>query len=110
MDWCALRKFETFSEDLFLAYFEEMSETYSASSLWSSYSMLRQQLAVNHNVDIEPYTELRNFIKVKSREHKAKQPKLFTREQLDSFISTAPDIVYLSGKVELLFLQCYSVN
>lgn len=102
MDWCTLRKFETFSEDLLLAYFEEMSETYSASSLWSSYSMLRNQLAVNHYVDIEPYIELREFIKAKSRGHKAKQPKLFTREQLDNFISTAPDYVYLAGKVVLL--------
>lgn len=100
MDWCSLRKFESYSEELLLNYFEDLSESYSPNSLWTYYAMLRHQMLENQNVNIEPYSKLRQYLKdLQTNGPQGKKSKYFTREELDTFIRTAPDSTYLATKV-----------
>ena len=55
------------SEPVILAYFQELSERYKPSSLWSKYSMVRAKLLFNENVNIKKYAKVLAFLKQKSR-------------------------------------------
>ena len=46
MDWRLKNKVKSFSENVVLAYFGEISKQFKASSLWAIYSMLRSMLII----------------------------------------------------------------
>lgn len=100
MDWCSLRKFESYTEELLLSYFEDLSESYSPNTLWTYYAMLRHQMLENQNINIEPYSKLRKYIKdIQTNGPQGKKSKYFFRDELDTFIRSAPDSIYLATKV-----------
>lgn len=99
MEWRDSKKTSSFSENVILAYFGELSEKYKASSLWTHYSMLRSTLEIHHNIKLDTYGKLRAFLKRKSDGYKAKKAKTFTPEQINSFIQNADDQKYLATKV-----------
>lgn len=99
-DWCSSKNIKSsFTENVLLAYFSELSTKYKASSLWTFYSMLRSTLNINNGINIENYLKLRAFLKRQSEKHVAKKAKTFTPEQLNSFINEAPNEKYLATKV-----------
>jgi hypothetical protein len=75
-----------------------------SSTSWSRYSMLKASLVVNNNVDISKYCKLVAFLKRQSVGYKAKKSKIFSREQIFKFLSTAHDGNVVSTQVE------FSVN
>lgn len=79
------------SERVLLAYFSEMAKTYSASTLWARYSMLKSTLNIHSNVDISAYSSVLGLLKNKSKTHEAKQAKILTESELRRFIGSAPD-------------------
>lgn len=89
-------------ETVLLAYFAKLSEEYSASSLWPKYSMLRATLELKERVEIDKYGALIRFIKKKNVGYKAKKSKVFTREQVNEFVRSAPDEEFLMMKVAFL--------
>lgn len=101
IDWCDNKKVKCFTENVLLAYFNELSNKYKASSLWTFYSMLRSTLNINKGINIESYSKVRAFLKRQSEKHIAKKAKTFTSEQLNTFINEASDEKNLTTKVTL---------
>lgn len=99
MDWCTHNNIAACSEPVLVRYFEELSSTYSSSSLWVFYSSLRHMLQANHNANIEQYSELRGLLKRLSKENQGKRFKHFTKEEVSKFLDEAPDQLYLVTKV-----------
>ncbi|XP_066139031.1 uncharacterized protein [Euwallacea fornicatus] len=100
--WCTIQNIESYTEDVILRYFEEMSQTYSCSSLWVFYSMLKCTLLRYHNVSMETFTKLRSFLKGIARDPHSKKYKSFTDEEFERFLVEAPDSTYLATKVALI--------
>ncbi|KAJ8976468.1 hypothetical protein NQ317_012418 [Molorchus minor] len=50
MNWREAKEEHAFSENVLMAYFEELAEKYKSSSLWTHYSMLKSTLEINHGV------------------------------------------------------------
>ncbi|XP_065223183.1 uncharacterized protein LOC135847549 [Planococcus citri] len=92
-----------FIQDVVLKFFTELANSKSPATLWSCYSMLRSMLHLKQNVDISKYTDLKEFIKSRNKDHIPVKAKIFTDEQLLKFINEAPDAVYLATKVVLIF-------
>lgn len=89
----------SFSENVLLAYMDKLSKTIKPSSLWTQYSMLRTTLYVNHNVDISKYLKLRALLKRLSVGYKPKKAKILTKQEVNEFLSKAPDEKFLFAKV-----------
>lgn len=100
MEFRKRKKIESFSENVVLDYFKELSEKYKASSLWSIFSMLRCTLNIHQNIDIISYEKLQAFLKRQSDGYSAKKSKVFTRENVEKFLTEAPDYEFLATKVK----------
>ncbi|KAJ8935663.1 hypothetical protein NQ318_012825 [Aromia moschata] len=99
LTWRKNSKIKSFSENILLVYFEDISKTFKASTLWSQYSMLRTTINIEHNVDISTYPKLRSFLKRMSESYIPKKSKILTAEELQQFLNEAPDEMYLLIKV-----------
>lgn len=86
-------------ETVLLAYFQLLSETYKATSLWSTYTRLKSMLIFKENIDIGKYCRLQCFLKTKSKGHKVKKSKVFSNQEITKFLRNAPDDEYLLHKV-----------
>lgn len=91
----------SFSENVLLAYFGELSKKISPNTLWTQFSMLRSTLIVHQNVNISSYPKLKAFLKQKAHGYKPKKSKILTAEQVNTFIKEAPDDKYLLQKVSI---------
>ncbi|RVE41434.1 hypothetical protein evm_013916 [Chilo suppressalis] len=100
--WRLAKGAKTFSENVLLAYFIELSETKKASTLWSTYSMLKLTIKMKKDVHIDTYHKLVAFLKRASSGYKPKKSKVFTASEIAKFINEAPDSVYLAAKVVLI--------
>lgn len=98
--WCKENKAGTsYSEDVLLSYFAQISKTKKSSTMWSIYSMLRTTLSVKHNTNISKYTGMIAFLKKQSVGYKAKKSEIFERIEINKFLLDAPDKDYLMFKV-----------
>ncbi|XP_031332895.1 uncharacterized protein LOC116163187 [Photinus pyralis] len=93
----------SFSENVVLGYFLDLSKKMKPSTLWANYSMLKATLMLKQNVDITSYNKLRAYLKKQSVGYKAKKSKVFTNEQIREFMMNAPDDTYLMAKVVVIF-------
>lgn len=100
-EWRLRKNANSFSENVLLAYFTELSAKYKPSSLWSFYSIIKSMLRINHNVDLEKYGKLRAFLKRKSEGFQAKKSSTLTSEEIRKFIDKAPDEAFLLHKVNI---------
>ena len=98
-EWCSQKKAHTYTENVMLAYFNEVSKKYKSSTLWAQYSMIRSCLQVNDNTDISKYPKLLAFLKRNSEGYQPKRSNVLTRDQIEVFLSTADDHEYLMIKV-----------
>lgn len=100
MDWRNKNNVQSFSEQVLIAYFEELSIEMKPSSLWSIYSMLRATININHNnINIAAYNKLIALLKRKSDGFKSTKSKTLTSRQINDFLQRAPDKEYLFMKV-----------
>lgn len=106
MEWRSRKKINTFSEDVLLAYFNELSKKYVCSTLWIFYSMLKTTLEFYHNISMKPYAKLREYLKHNSIGYRpVKNVKMsFSIAEITKFLAEAPDFVYLATKVSLEYL------
>lgn len=100
-EWRLRKNANSFSENVLLAYFTELSAKYKPSSLWSFYSIIKSMLRINHDVDLEKYGKLRAFLKRKSEGFQAKKSSTLTSEEIRKFIDKAPDEAFLLHKVNI---------
>uniref|UniRef100_T1HTE2 Tyr recombinase domain-containing protein n=1 Tax=Rhodnius prolixus TaxID=13249 RepID=T1HTE2_RHOPR len=97
--WCTDKKVKNTSENILIAYFDEISSTLNSSTLWSVYSMLKTTLNINDNLDISQYKKLKTYIKRKSEYYIPKKSEIFTREEINKFLHDAPNDMFLMMKV-----------
>lgn len=102
MDWRTLNNVKSFSENVLLPYFEELSTKYKPTSLWSHFSILKSTLNLKNNVKIDNYSKVRAFLKRKSEGFQKKRAKTLTSDEINRFIKEAPDSIYLATKVKFL--------
>lgn len=109
-DWCRKKGIKnSFAEEIFLLYFDELSKKYCSSTLWAYFSMLKACIEVYDNLNIGTYHKLVSFIKQKHKGYKAKKAKTFTTLEVAKFCYEAPDDKYLVIKVSLHFLLFFSI-
>lgn len=97
--WKTAKGAKSVSESVLLVYFQHLSSTKKPSSLWCIYSMLKSTISIKHNVEIKNYTKLLSFLKRKSEGHRAKKSKVFTAQNIETFLNEAPDHNFLAVKV-----------
>ncbi|XP_063914724.1 uncharacterized protein LOC135131105 [Zophobas morio] len=101
--WLQTNNVETINETVLLEYFEEMSEVFSPSSLWTKYSMLKKTLLVNKNIDLSSYHKLCEHLKEQIKGYESKKSKVLSSEQVLKFLKDAPNKAFLAVKVAVLF-------
>ncbi|KAJ3659317.1 hypothetical protein Zmor_011012 [Zophobas morio] len=101
-DWCKIKKVAKVSENVLLVYMEEKAKNKKASSLWATFSMLKQTLKLKENVDISKYYKVIAFLKRKNDSYTPKKAAVFEKHQITKFILEAPDEIFLSSKVILI--------
>ncbi|XP_063631749.1 uncharacterized protein LOC134802950 isoform X1 [Cydia splendana] len=103
MGWRKKENISSFSENVLLTYFQDMSTKYAPSTLWAEYSMIKSTLKLYEKTDISSYGKLLQFLKQKSEGYKVKKSKTFTPSEIEKFIRKAPDEVFLMVKVAVIF-------
>jgi hypothetical protein len=78
IEWCKSKKTTQYTEDVCLAYFFEKS---------------------NNGIDISKYLKLQAYLKRQCDTYKPKKSKVFSKSEIDKFITEAPDDTYLMIKV-----------
>ncbi|XP_057320156.1 uncharacterized protein LOC130671118 [Microplitis mediator] len=101
-DWRNEHKTKSASESILLAYFKKLAENYAPTSMWSIYSMLKTMINLKEKVDIGRYATLTALLKRKSEGHVCKKANVLTPDQINQFLSNAPDKEYLHKKVALI--------
>lgn len=99
--WKKSKNTDSSSETVLMAYFNELSKKYSPTSLWSFYSMLKKMISLHEKVNIEEYNQLTAFLKVNMKGFQSKKSKVFNPEEIQRFLSEAPDREYLATKVNI---------
>ncbi|CAK1577852.1 unnamed protein product [Parnassius mnemosyne] len=65
--------------------------------------MIKSMLKIRNNVDISEYPKLNAFLKRQSDGFTTKKSKILTSNEVERFLSEAPDNCYLAKKVALIF-------
>jgi hypothetical protein len=65
-EWCKTRNVTKITENVVLVNFQEKSENYKSSTLWSLYSMVKTTVNLRDNVDISKFPKLISFVKRKN--------------------------------------------
>lgn len=103
MEWRLEKKIASFSEDVLIVYFEELSCSMKPSCLWVRYSMLKSTLNLNNKIDISSYSRLVTLIKRKCEGYTGKKSRILSSDEIKKFIHEAPDHHHLLTKVVLIF-------
>jgi len=103
------------SENKCLAFFEDLSSKYAASTLWTIFSCISKMLLINHGVDTKQWKAMKAFLKKRDETHIKKKSNTFSREDLDGFLKESDNeqdklalLIGLCGGMrpaELTFLQ-----
>ncbi|KAK4880723.1 hypothetical protein RN001_008869 [Aquatica leii] len=94
--WCLKMCVKTISENVLLAYHDEMSKTKKSSTLWASYNMFR-------------FARLQGFLKQQSIGYQPKKSNILQSLEIDRFIQKADDLPYLAIKVILVMCKIVCV-
>lgn len=100
--WCKEKGVKTYKEEVFLAYFLDLSKVLKSNTLWSRYSMIKSLVKIKENLDISKFHKLTSFLKQKNVGFRAQKAQVFTKEDISRFM-LAPDEVYLMIKVCTIF-------
>ncbi|XP_074034709.1 uncharacterized protein [Leptinotarsa decemlineata] len=101
LDWLTRKNVmpKDVTETVFLAYFQELSETYSPNSLWTKWSMLKSMVTIHEKRDITKFNELQAFLKRKSKSYKPKKSAVLSPKDVIRFLKDAPNDIHLLHKV-----------
>lgn len=102
LSWCKEKGVNSFREEVFLAYFSELSKVLKSNTLWSRYSMMKCLVKIKQNLDISKFYKLTSFLKKQNVGFRAKKAQIFTKEDISKFM-LAPDEIYLMIKVSTIF-------
>lgn len=69
--------------------------------------MLKKTLNIKEKVDISSYSSLSAYLKVASQDYEPKQARIFTEEEMQRFLDSAPDDLWLDVKVSSLFIYFF---
>lgn len=97
--WAREHQAVNFTENVVLAYFAHLSKSLKSSTMWAQYSMLKAELNIKDSINNLSYKKVQVFLKQKSENYAAKKSKTFTKNQVDTFLTEAPDKKYLAMKV-----------
>ncbi|XP_047997098.1 uncharacterized protein LOC125234755 [Leguminivora glycinivorella] len=97
---------KSFSEKVFLNYFNDISKKVKPSTLWAAYSMLKSTMRAKHNIYLQEYVNLLLWLKKRSAGYKSSQSKILTEANIRKFLEDAPDAKYLATKVALILGVC----
>lgn len=100
--WRQEKNISSFSENVLLAYFSELSTKLKPSSLWAHYSMLKSTINLNNSINIGHYAKLTSFLKRQSNGYECKKSKVLTSPQIEKFLNEAPDDKFLATKVRFI--------
>lgn len=103
LQWMAQNCVEHINETVLLGYFGDLADSFSPSSLWSKYSMVKKTLMVNKNINIVNYHKLSEYLKQRSKGYQPKKSKVLSREDVLKFIHESPNETFLMNKVALIF-------
>jgi hypothetical protein len=107
--WCEDKGVKTYTENVLLAYFNDLVEK-NWKSLWSIYSMLRSCLAIQFNIDISKFPKLIAYLKRKTNNHKPKKKNRILQENdITRFLNEAPDREFLLMKISMSICQSISL-
>lgn len=87
------------SQNVLLAYFNQLSATMKPNTLWSIWSVLKKMLNARENIDIVQFPEVKAFVKSNNKGYQPKKATVFSDNDLDRFLSDAPNDGYLLHKV-----------
>ncbi|XP_066139019.1 protein tramtrack, alpha isoform-like isoform X2 [Euwallacea fornicatus] len=101
--WREKNQYWDYSENTFLAYFQEHANLNAKSStMWTQFSMLKRLMSINHGIDLSSYNNLRLYLRKLNQGYQPKKSPVFTRDQFMQFLREAPDEKYLGVKVVLM--------
>lgn len=103
IDWCNSKKVQPRKEEVFSAYFLEMSKIWRPNTLWSRYSMIKSVCKLKQDLDIGKFHKLTAFIKRQNIGFRPKKAKTFNEEEITKFMSEASDEIYLMMKLVTIF-------
>lgn len=99
IEWKNSKNAQSFSENVFLAYFNELANKYKPSSLWCIYSMLKSTVIIKNDINIKSYANLTAFLKRRSDGYRSRKSKILSSSEVEKFLKEAPDSQYLATKV-----------
>lgn len=102
VSWQKKQKTTSFSVNVMLPYFQQLSEKLAPTTLWSVFSMIKTVIKEKHEVDIG-YPELISFLKHSAAGYSKKKTKLFKAVEILKFLHDASDSEYLDVKVTVIF-------
>lgn len=100
--WRESRNITTTDEKTLLDFFETLSAEYKPNTLDSMYAGIKLFLTEKEQIDTSKFTELKTFLKLKSKDYEPTKAEAFTVQNISDFIKNAPDIKYLVAKVNIL--------
>lgn len=89
----------TISEDVLLEYFTDLATRSKPTTLFAIYSMLKSTFRSNEGIDISNYSRLLEYLKEKNAGYRPIKAKAFTDDEIERFVSEAPDDRWLDVKV-----------
>jgi integrase len=90
-DYEAYRADHPHSEAIVLAFLTEASKLKAASTLWTTYSLVKKYLLLECSFDLGAASRISDFLKTLSRYHKKKKAPAFSRDELFKFLREAPN-------------------
>lgn len=100
--WKTEHKTKSSSQNVLISYFNELSRKYKSSSMWSTYSMLKNMINLNEGIDISKYPQLIALLKKNAVGFQSKKSNVLMPHHINSFLQNAPDDQYLAMKVKLI--------
>ena len=97
-------KANSVDENVLICYFKDLQNKVNPATLWSIWSMLKKMINLKNNIDINKYMNFKSFLKNKYKGYKPKKSLVFTSENVEQFLNTADDHIYLGAKVLNLYI------
>lgn len=98
-EWREKRNLTGYTESVLMQYFTEKAVGFKSSTLWSIHCMLRATIAFKKGISISNYKKVSSFLRKQSKGYESKKSNIFTREEVNKFLTNAPDDKYLMQKV-----------
>ncbi|KAJ8913975.1 hypothetical protein NQ315_008967 [Exocentrus adspersus] len=92
------------TEDVLLAYMNQLSARFNPNSLWAKWSMLKSCLEIKESVQIRRFQKvIIAFLKRKNERYIPRKAKVLSKEQVERFLLDAPDDLWLLAKIVTIF-------